>query len=685
MADSVATNYTSDAAAAQTEQSASPFAAQSPRKRRRSSKQISAIAPEPKSAKANLSPSFTPPLLTGAAGLLDEKRAREEQASIDGRQQSPNPARKALGDLLASQSAGMSTPQDAPKEAQPLSMPLAEVASSIQVPPAEGQAPSQNASTVHTSPQSTASLRTLDSTPAATITANGASVASPAQMDDIVGDDEEGSGQDVHHQTRDDTGGVDPDEGRSTKAFTYPGPMLGAQAHRTQSLPQSGYGGGRDSTRSPSTKRHKCPYCSTDFTRHHNLKSHLLTHSQEKPYRCDTCEASFRRLHDLKRHTKLHTGERPHVCPKCDRSFARGDALARHNKGQGGCAGRRSSMGSFGGDDKHEDRMRAGDGDGMTGIMYTGEASHEPEHMDEDTEGPSGRSLPSIRKHEAPDDNHRQGHDHPSMYQSRQPSTYPPVAARPSTGGLYPPTASPRGGSITLSAHQSPLNQTSFPPSSSSTASFQAPGPNVFAQGHMTESPKPLSPAGMNSHQLGHSESGIHRNRSPSLTQQLQQQQFGRRPTGHNTSPSMSLPPPHPSTTHSNAPQLPSLAGLNPPEPRYTLQSQTPGPTQLHSTASSSLHGPAHGPGSPSYPPGNMSSANNSLSSHSTGPHTSFDRTQSAYSQPNEQLWNYVRGLEAKVDHLQDELTSLKNQISHQQQQQLQQQQQQQIQPQQHR
>ena len=131
----------------------------------------------------------------------------------------------------------------------------------------------------------------------------------------------------------------------------------------------------RLSTGSLSIKKSKCPYCSTSFARHHNLKSHLLTHNQEEPYRCDTCGTSFRRLHDLKRHTKLHTGERPHVCPKCDRSFARGDALARHNKGQGGCVGRRSSMGSFGGDDKQEDRMRAGDGDDMTGIMYTGEAS----------------------------------------------------------------------------------------------------------------------------------------------------------------------------------------------------------------------------------------------------------------------------------------------------------------------
>ncbi|KAL9616494.1 MAG: hypothetical protein Q9160_008637 [Pyrenula sp. 1 TL-2023] len=90
-------------------------------------------------------------------------------------------------------------------------------------------------------------------------------------------------------------------------------------------------------SQAPSDREHKCPYCSTTFKRHHNLKSHLLTHSQEKPYVCPICDSRFRRLHDLKRHTKLHTGERPHVCNKCGRRFARGDALNRHQNGPGGC------------------------------------------------------------------------------------------------------------------------------------------------------------------------------------------------------------------------------------------------------------------------------------------------------------------------------------------------------------
>lgn len=306
--------------------------------------------------------------------------------------------------------------------------------------------------------------------------------------------------------------------------------------------------------------------------------------------------------------------------------------------------------------------MRVGEGDSMPGIMYTGEASHEPEHMDEDTESPGGRSLPSIRKHEAPPDEHHQhALDHPSVYQPRQPSTYPPVAARPPTGGLYPPpNASPRGGSGTSTA-QSSFNQSPYL-SGPGPSGFQVSGPNVFAQGSMTESPKPLSPAGMASHQLGHSDTGIHRNRSPSLTKQLQQHQFGRRVAGNNTSPPMSLPPPHAGLNNLNAPQLPSLPGLNPPEARFSLQNQVPGPPHLQSSASNSLPGP-HGPHSPSYPAGNASSANNSLSSHSTGPHTSFDRPPNSYTQPHD-MWGYVRNLEVKVDKLQDEVISLKTKLS---------------------
>ncbi|MCJ1393645.1 hypothetical protein MMC18_006520 [Xylographa bjoerkii] len=89
--------------------------------------------------------------------------------------------------------------------------------------------------------------------------------------------------------------------------------------------------------------QHKCPHCSKVFSRHHNLKTHLLTHNDETPYVCQTCDSGFRRLLDLKRHAKLHTRERPCICWICKRVFARPDALERHTMGSGGCAGRQST------------------------------------------------------------------------------------------------------------------------------------------------------------------------------------------------------------------------------------------------------------------------------------------------------------------------------------------------------
>lgn len=89
---------------------------------------------------------------------------------------------------------------------------------------------------------------------------------------------------------------------------------------------------------SSSSKKFQCPHCPQTFTRHHNLKSHLLIHSQEKKFICQTCSSKFRRIYDLKRHLKLHTGERPYLCEKCGRRFARGDALIRHIKTTGTCS-----------------------------------------------------------------------------------------------------------------------------------------------------------------------------------------------------------------------------------------------------------------------------------------------------------------------------------------------------------
>lgn len=452
---------------------------------------------------------------------------------------------------------------------------------------------------------------------------NTSTVASPGPIEDIASQD----GDRPRHQTdlADD----------SNKAFSYPMPANSPlDPRRGLSLPHSGFHKG--SPRSPSTKKHRCPYCSTEFTRHHNLKSHLLTHSQEKPYVCQTCNSRFRRLHDLKRHTKLHTGERPHICDKCGRRFARGDALARHNKGQGGCAGRRSSMGSYAGEEDFGDGT-VGAEDTMDGLMYT-----EPERMDEEEERRLGiPGIPGIRKHNNVSSEPMPRA--PSVFQNRAPSTYPPIASTqppppPPPRGLFPPPTN-HGGSSSSTSPISTSGTMTFPATAHSSTSTTFPAPN------MIESPKPLSPNALSS-QVSHGPDPTgplshqqHRSHSPGLSQQYQQSHF-RHGQG-----SLGLPPP----------QLPPPPGLNAPDSRF-LHSQGSvqnGPVSALTAKHSGTHSHSSSLGAPL-----PSQASVDLMP-SGGPETNVQGESR-----EDKLWAYIRSVHEEVGTLRAEVVSLRSQLA---------------------
>ncbi|CBX91928.1 hypothetical protein LEMA_P046340.1 [Plenodomus lingam JN3] len=108
-----------------------------------------------------------------------------------------------------------------------------------------------------------------------------------------------------------------------------PAPVDGSNPKRTQKHPAT----------------FQCTLCPKRFTRAYNLRSHLRTHTDERPFVCSVCGKAFARQHDRKRHEGLHSGEKKFVCRGnlkdgnnwgCGRRFARADALGRHFRSEAG-------------------------------------------------------------------------------------------------------------------------------------------------------------------------------------------------------------------------------------------------------------------------------------------------------------------------------------------------------------
>ncbi|KAI9882355.1 MAG: hypothetical protein M1823_005898 [Watsoniomyces obsoletus] len=692
-----------------------------------------ALSPDPRSPKSvtGRSPRVRPSL-TGAAAMAAERHSRSSNGSNPqqdeeaARGQSPNPAVHALESLLGhGQSQGMSRPQDAPPAAT-TTMSEA-VASAAQAMSVSAQDPTIPAvSTSLPSPMSTvsaSSLVSLDATAPSASTATTGSISALPVGSSVLGDPSQASSD-----TRTDprlleasatsTTANATDARAGNRSFTFPGPLLGVGGAAVSTaveglrepargvslpMPESNTTPGSRSS-SGATKKHKCPYCTTEFTRHHNLKSHLLTHSHEKPFVCNTCQARFRRLHDLKRHSKLHTGERPHICRRCGRRFARGDALARHNKGQGGCAGRRASVGSYvAGDGDDDDLMEEpeGDGDGegeaeggpdehMEGLLYGSDLT-DPDRMDEDG-SPSGR-VDAIDHARRPSLARASGAAFPhSPHHPAHSSTYPPTGGRQRLPGPFGSRRlPPSGAGMNHALHQPAATPIHAPPApgfptpdltNSSGTGSSGPGhvggggmSSILAHGGMVESPAPLTPpnlAGGSPRRLDSANAAAvggstRPPRSPSLTQQFQQRQFGRRPSGRSP-PQPGLPPPLGGVTRAGAPSLPSLSGLGPVDAKMAARAfggehQQP---HLHPPPVSSnpaVASPLSRAGAlmPSDVP---APAEAMATPERAGVEDGVSGRAEAPPSTTEHLFAYIRTLESKINQLSDELLGVRRELA---------------------
>lgn len=79
-----------------------------------------------------------------------------------------------------------------------------------------------------------------------------------------------------------------------------------------------------------------CLLCGKSYARPSTLKTHLRTHSNERPFRCSICFKSFSQAANLTAHQRVHSGEKPFTCHVCYRKFSQSSSVTTHMRTHSG-------------------------------------------------------------------------------------------------------------------------------------------------------------------------------------------------------------------------------------------------------------------------------------------------------------------------------------------------------------
>lgn len=75
-----------------------------------------------------------------------------------------------------------------------------------------------------------------------------------------------------------------------------------------------------------------CEICGKSMATRKDLRRHQVAqHSKEKPFRCPQCARCYAAKESLKSHLRTHTGEKPYVCA-CGKAFYKSNVLRRHQR-----------------------------------------------------------------------------------------------------------------------------------------------------------------------------------------------------------------------------------------------------------------------------------------------------------------------------------------------------------------